>query len=76
MAEVNTNGEARCGCAVKTEGSPGMVEAVGIDFCPLHAAAPALLEALELRHGHPELGQAYCDACTVIAQALGEPAHA
>ena len=56
MAEV-MQAEQKCGCAIRAEygsileDSKDVLTFKGITYCPLHAAASALLEALELLLG-------------------------
>ena len=56
MAELNTSGEARCGCGMSwgTGGYP-----TRIVFCLMHTAAPETLAALELASKY--LGKAVAD---------------
>ena len=74
----------KCGCEVRWA-DDALVD--GINFCPLHAAAPALLEALEEPAKHKCEGTVgrtdyvdcrcwTCEARSAIAQAKEVPAHA
>lgn len=72
MSEQHSAGPVMpCGCRVARE--PGSGEAPGIVFCPLHAAAPKLLAALEgllpwLERGRERFDREQARALT---QALG-----
>ena len=78
MADLQEN----CGCKERWSTT---TEVSGIDFCPLHAAAPALLEALEECLAALEMPEAQKVlafitqreiAHVAIAQAHEVPAHA
>ncbi len=70
-----------CGCSYDG-GSEERNDGPGLTYCPLHSAAPALLEALEritkLGTETPAMGRfakAQGIAYAAIAQAREEPAH-
>ena len=64
-----------CGCVVVYIGNPD-IHGHGITFCPLHAAAGEMLEALEFDamaiKYTPALAQRYEKLAALIAKAKGE----